>query len=142
MSRNNQPQSDDSSVQVELWRTEIQTRFSDMDAQCHINNLAYLEYIQECRVQWFRSLELGDRYESVVVNSNIEYLQEMFYPEPVTVIMTGSNPGRSSVKTWYEIWSPDDKSSLAARGYAKIVFIDPEERKSTPLPEIVREKLK
>lgn len=126
---------------VELWHMEIPTRFSDMDAQCHINNLAYLEYIQECRVQWFLSLGLEKQYGTVVVNTNIEYLQELFYPDPVTVIMTGSDPGRSSLMTQYEIWSPDSNGNLAARGSAKIVFIDPEKRKSTPLPGIVKEKL-
>lgn len=121
---------------------EIPTRFSDMDVQQLINNLAYLEYIQECRVQWFLDLELQKQYGTVVVNTNIEYLQELVYPNPVTVIMTASEPGRTSLMTHFEIWSPDENGNLAARGSAKIVFIDPEKRKSTPIPEIVREKLK
>ena len=117
---------DKSQPGIELWRMVIPTRFSDMDVQRHINNLAYLEYIQECRVQWFLDLELQKRYGTVVVNTSIEYLQELVYPHPVTVIMTAGKPGRTSLETHYEIWSPDEKGILAARGSAKIVFIDPE----------------
>ncbi|HSR62624.1 MAG TPA: thioesterase family protein [Gammaproteobacteria bacterium] len=127
---------------VELRRMEIPTRFSDVDAQGHINNLAYLEYMQECRVQWFLDLDVRDEYGTVVVNTHIEYLQELFYPGSVTVIMTGSDPGRSSFMSHFEIWAPDENGTLSARGYAKMVFIDPEKRKSVPLPDIVRNKLK
>ena len=126
---------------VELWRMEIETRWSDMDAQDHINNLAYLEYMQECRVNWFTSLKLDESFESVVVSINIEYLQELLYPAPVTVIMTGSDPGRSSFMSHYEIWTNNIRKILFARGDAKIVFIDSQKRRSVSMPLSVKDKL-
>jgi acyl-CoA thioester hydrolase len=127
---------------IELIRSEIEPRWSDMDALGHINSLEYLAYMQECRVQWLIKMNLSfDEVTPVLVNLHGEFKAEVVYPNRVEVVMYGLEPGRSSFLTEYEVWAKGDPHYLCATGYAKLVWIDSKHRRPVALPDLIRTQL-
>ena len=121
-----------------LHQCSITLKWSDMDAQGHINNLEHVRYMEECRVQWLRQLVLDSKqYIPVVVSLQAEYLKELVYPGDVIVFMYGSSMGRSSFMTHYEIVGGENEQ-LISRGNAKIVILDGQERRPVSVPDEVR----
>ena len=123
----------------------IPMRWGDMDAQGHVNNTVYFRYMEEARVGWLEGLRerigtpgvAGDpgRLGSVIVNASCTFLVPLCYPGTVDVRMFVDTPGRSSIDTHYELWMNDIKY---AEGSSRVVWIDLETQRSTPLPERVR----
>jgi acyl-CoA thioester hydrolase len=101
---------------------EVHMRWSDMDAYRHINNSAYLAYLEQARVVMF-----FHRFESfssgtVIARHEIDYVQPIVY-----------HPGPLRVETWieqvraaqftvrYEVY---DGERLAARAATQCVTYD------------------
>jgi acyl-CoA thioester hydrolase len=114
-------------------------RWGDMDAFGHVNNTVYFRYMEQARIEWFQSLDakyarLGSELGSVIVNASCDFLLPLVYPGDLEVRMSVGDPGRTSIGSYYEIWSDGRKF---AQGAARIVFIDPRTGRSTPLPEVI-----
>lgn len=78
----------------------IQTRFSDVDMQGHINNAAAAVILQEARVGLNRTAgfsEIREGLRPVVAALNIEYAGEMHHHAPVEVSTGVLSIGRTSV---------------------------------------------
>lgn len=121
-----------------LHKCSIKLKWSDMDAQGHINNLEYIRYMEECRVQWLQQLVMDKQeYIPVVVSVQAEYLQELVYPGEVTVLMYGSSVGRSSFMTHYEVVRGEDEQ-LVSRGNAKIVVLSASDHRPVSVPNELR----
>ncbi len=120
-------------------------RWGDMDAQGHVNNTVYFRYMEEARVEWLEVLRASvgaagragepSRLGSVIVNASCTFLIPLCYPGTVNVRMFVDAPRRSSIDTYYELWMNDIKY---AEGSSRVVWIDLETQRSTPLPERVR----
>src|ERR1700712_2781765 len=94
--------------------TRCAMRWSDMDAYGHINNTAYLSYLEQARVTMF-----FDRYDSsfaagtVVSHHEITYLRPVIYhPVPLQVEMWVEDVRAASFRVGYEVF---DGEVLAAR---------------------------
>lgn len=77
----------------------IEPRFSDLDLNRHINNVAMAGMLEDGRVRFFRAASrrsdfLG--YSTMVASIGIEYLGETHYPETLTIHGAIENLGRSS----------------------------------------------
>ncbi len=87
----------------------MQVRWSDVDLFAHVNNAAYLRYLDDARFALFPSMGVdpaGRPTDSllVVVKHEIEYLAPLaFRPEPIAVDVWVPRTGRSSVDFAYEI---------------------------------------
>jgi acyl-CoA thioester hydrolase len=110
-----------------------------MDAQGHVNNTVYFQYMEQARIEWLESVRerVGDvnGLGSVIVNASCTFLLPLCYPGTVDVRMFTGPPGRSSIDSHYELWMDDRKY---AEGSARIVWVDERTQRSTPLPERVR----
>jgi acyl-CoA thioester hydrolase len=117
----------------------VPIRWGDMDAQGHVNNTVYFQFMEQARIEWLESLRerVGDVNDlgSVIVNASCTFLLPLCYPGIVDVRMYTDPPGRSSIDSHYELWMIDRKY---AEGSARIVWIDQHTQRSTPLPERVR----
>ncbi len=101
-------------------------RWGDMDAQGHVNNAAYLDYLQEARVAFLlsgaqplhRLLDSG----TLVVNHQVEYLKPVtFSDSPLTINLWVDAIGGSRFSIGYEVY---DAADLAARARTGIVPFD------------------
>ena len=126
--------------------TEIMPiRWGDMDAQRHVNNTVYFRFMEQARISFFDRHEVGGGGANlppdsspVVITASCTYLRALEYPGNVEIRMFLSDPGRTSVMTFYEIRPSYDPDVLYAQGEVKMVWIGKELKKSIPLPPRIR----
>ncbi|MHA6760086.1 acyl-CoA thioesterase [Streptacidiphilus sp. PAMC 29251] len=88
-------------------------RWSDMDAFGHVNNVVFLRYLEEARIDFtFTSAgEVGEKAfseGSVVARHEIDYLRPLVYrPEPITIETWLTRLGHASFTVAYEIKDVD-----------------------------------
>lgn len=125
----------------------IIVRWGDMDAFGHVNNSVYFRYFEQCRVNWLEETEHGSSRNGgkegpVLINASANFLRPLHYPATVMIKMYGSEVGRSSFLSEYEIYDNKDTSILYTTGSAKIVWVDQTKGKSTPLPDSICSMIK
>lgn len=120
-------------------RYTIEQRFDDLDLLGHVNNVAYLVYLQEVRLKLLADL-IGFRLTSVkhvVVRNEIDYVRSLPYrPEPLPVDTWISRVGNSSYDISYEIPAAD--GGVATRGRSVMVFLDETGARTVPIPDDIR----
>ena len=91
-------------------------RWSDMDAYGHINNTAYLAYLEQARVSMF-----FDRYDStfaggtVVNHHEITYLRPVVYhPEPLRLELWVDRIRAASFRVLYDVFDGDARVASAS----------------------------
>ncbi|MDP9117289.1 MAG: acyl-CoA thioesterase [Actinomycetota bacterium] len=100
----------------------VHMRWSDMDAFRHINNSAYLEYLEQARVAMFFDRHTGFSGGTVIARHEIDYLRPVVYhPEPLRLELWVSRIRGASFTVSYEVL---DGSVLAARAATICVPFD------------------
>jgi acyl-CoA thioester hydrolase len=105
----------------------LKPRWSDLDAYAHVNNVTWLEYLQEARVDMLfvhapaRGAEgLADGV--LVVKAEIEYRRAMlFRQDPYAIEMWVSKIGGASFTISYEIAENDERGRRLLYGRASTV---------------------
>jgi acyl-CoA thioester hydrolase len=101
-------------------------RWGDMDAQGHVNNAAYLDYLQEARVAFLLSGSpvLHHLLDSgvLVINHQLEYVKPVIFSDrPLTTNLWVDAIGGSRFSIGYEVY---DGADLAARARTGVVPFD------------------
>jgi acyl-CoA thioester hydrolase len=118
---------------------EVQMRWSDMDAFRHVNNSAYLVYLEQARVAMF-----FDRHESfargvVIARHEIDYLAPIVYhPEPLRLELWVDGVRGAAFTVRYEVF---DGSRLTARAATVCVPFDFDEDRPRRLTDEERAAL-
>ncbi|HEX6937112.1 MAG TPA: thioesterase family protein [Actinomycetes bacterium] len=105
-------------------------RWSDMDAYGHVNNVVYLTYLEEARVDMLFSLgsEMGSRALSegvLVAHHEIDYTRPLVYhPRGVDIEMWVGNIKGASFEIRYEV---RDETTVFARAASVLVPYDLQE---------------
>ncbi len=116
-------------------------RFSDLDAQGHVNNAVFATYFETGRVAMFREPDLGIGVPDatfVLVRQEIDFLRELHWPGDVVIGTAVAELGRTSFTMVQTIFSGD---ICAAAGRATLVMMDKNTRKATPLTDTAIAKL-
>lgn len=110
----------------------LKPRWSDLDAYSHVNNVTWLEYLQEARVDMLfvhapaRGAErLADAI--LVVRAEIDYRRPMvFRQEPYAIQLWVSKLGAASFSVSYEIadTSPDGRAQVYGRALTVLAPVD------------------
>ena len=101
---------------------EVHMRWSDMDAFRHINNSAYLAYLEQARVAMFFFRQKGFSEGTVISRHEIDYLRPIVYhPEPLHLELWIEKVGGARFTVRYEVFDGD---SLAARAATQCVTFD------------------
>ncbi|RKN04841.1 acyl-CoA thioesterase [Streptomyces radicis] len=102
-------------------------RWSDMDAFGHVNNVVFLRYLEEARIEFFFRLAReasADAFTggSVVARHEIDYLKPLVHrQEPVTIDVWVIKIGAASATVGYEV---KDGETVYARASTVIVPYD------------------
>ena len=122
-------------------RFTVEQRFADLDLLGHVNNVAYVTYIQEVRLKLLSSL-LGERLltmNHVVVRNEIDYLLPLgFSPEPLPVDAWIERIGTSSYVIGCDVLS--QSGQVAARAKTVLVHVT-KEGAAAPISDEARELL-
>ena len=105
-------------------RYQCPLRWSDMDAYGHVNNVVFLRYLEEARIDLLFRLAPGEGENSlasgtVVARNEIDYLRPLVYrPEPVTIETWVARISGASATLRYEI---KDEETVYARAATVVV---------------------
>jgi acyl-CoA thioester hydrolase len=101
---------------------EVHMRWSDMDAYRHVNNSAYLAYLEQARVAMFFDRHTGFDGGTIIARHEIDYLRPVVYhPEPLRLEMWVEHVRGAAFTVRYEIYDGD---VLAARAATICVAFD------------------
>ena len=110
-------------------RVEVRVRFSDVDVFGHVNNAAYLHYLEDARFTAFAAAGLrGDGSFGprvlVMARQEVEHLRPLLLrPDPVAVDVWVLRVGTSSVDLGYEVLDPAG-GEVYARARTRMVSVD------------------
>jgi len=116
-------------------------RWRDLDAYNHVNNQAYLGFLEETRVQWLYGLQPDwDKVDNVPVlaASHLGYRRSIEWPATVLVELYVEKLGNSSMTLAHRIVDANDPETLYCDGNVVLVWIDRKTGKSAPLPDALR----
>ncbi|MDM7989533.1 thioesterase family protein [Arthrobacter sp. zg-Y877] len=128
-----------------MHRFPIQLRFGDQDPNGHVNNVAFVQFLEEARVQLgllplpegaggpgsFRDLT-GDRTATYVARQEIEYLAPLLHgKEPLWVDVWVTRIGSSSLSYGFRL-ADEDRDTVYA--YAEAAMVQVEAATGKPMP--------
>jgi acyl-CoA thioester hydrolase len=105
---------------------EVHMRWSDMDAYRHVNNTAYLAYLEQARVAMFFFRNEGFTSGTVISRHEVDYLRPIVYhPRPLRVEVWIEKVGGARFTVRYEVYDQRaDGDVLAARASTVCVTFD------------------
>jgi len=119
----------------------ITTRWEDEDVYGHVNNVKYYSYF-DTAVNGFLMRATGtdiralDAY-GIVAETSCQFKRELRFPLDVTAGLSVTKLGTSSVVYEIGLYQGDDPEP-AAIGRFVHVYVTGQERKVTPVPEVIR----
>ncbi len=122
---------------------QIPIRYADIDAQRHLNNVAYFVFMEHARVEYMRVVELwqSDHFDSIgmiVAEASCSYQAPAYLGETVTVWVRVSHLGTKSFHFDYRL---ETEQGLIASGRTVQVCYDYSQKESTPIPNHWRQKI-
>jgi len=124
---------------------KVSIRYDDLDTFSHVNNKAYLAYLEEARVDYHKKLfewKGALEFNAFVARIEINYILPVFYGEELSLYTRASNIGNKSfeLETFFIVQKKEELVKIAD---AKVVLvaIDPETGKTRSIPEKEKEAL-
>jgi len=127
-------------------KISINVRFSDLDAMGHVNNAAYLTYLEEARIEYFNKLFTIPRknlaFGAVIARIEIDYIDQIRLGDEIEVYSRCVKIGNKSCDIDNLIVIRKDlKNKIAAHSITKIVSFDYSKGISVPIPQNVKETI-
>ena len=127
---------------MSVTRVELRRRFSDTDLMGHINNVTYLDYLQEARSEFITQM-FPDRdveWHHVVVGHQIRYLKPLYLrPEPAIVEIWVTKVGGASYQFSYRVLN--ELGEVCATASSDMAYIDPSTERAVRIPDDLRAQL-
>jgi len=129
---------------IEAGHYPVHVRFSDVDAYGHVNNVKYLEYLQEARIvltsrAWRELRDAGAPASLVIAQTDVDYRRPiLFRGQPYDCWSVVSRVGTRSMTVESEICDADE---VLARARVVVVFFDPATGRSVEPSAPFRERL-
>jgi acyl-CoA thioester hydrolase len=121
----------------------IPIRYADIDAQHHLNNVAYFTFMEHARVEYLRQVglwEVGD-FESIgmiLAETSCRFTAPAYMGEVVTVRVRVSHLGNKSFRFQYLL---ETTRGTIAEGESAQVCYDYRQQRTIPMPESWRETI-
>jgi acyl-CoA thioester hydrolase len=106
--------------------TRIQTRFADLDPQGHVNNVAYVVFMETARVRFMHEYGGSLRGHVLVARTEVDHRHEI--PSStweIDVTVQVQSIGRTSVVVSHELFDGD---KLVGQGRVVLVAVDENHR--------------
>lgn len=129
-----------------VFSTRFRVRYSEIDGQKIVFNSRYLEYADVALSEFWRWADLGDvgpdwqDAEFNYVRATLNYMRAFGLDDMVEAFVRIDRIGSSSMTHRIELCHAET-GDLHAEVEMVSVHVDPEARRSTPIPETVRARL-
>lgn len=121
-----------------------EVRFADLDAMGHLNNVAFLAFLESARVAYVVAADpthdpgRASDFGFILAEAKISYRSPGHYGELIETRLRPSTVGRSSFRIEFEMRVGE---RLVAEGYDVTVTYDHVNARSIPIPVALREQL-
>ncbi|MFC4822306.1 acyl-CoA thioesterase [Dokdonella ginsengisoli] len=119
----------------------LAVRWGDLDAFNHVNNAAFLVYVQEARLAWLAAIDgtwFDETMMPVVAAATMNYRRQLTWPAGIVVELAATRVGNSSLTIAHRVVAAGDRDCVYADGEVVMVWIDPSSGRSVPLPAAIR----
>jgi acyl-CoA thioester hydrolase len=120
-------------------------RFGDLDPMRHVNNVSFLSFFEDARIQYIAGL-LGDDpttrrgFGLIFAECRINYRAPAFFDEEIRTCIGPGEIGRSSARLDFAMFAVGD-DRLLAEGYGVVVGYNYAAGRSMPLPDSLKAAL-
>ena len=124
-----------------LIEVPVPLRWRDLDALKHVNNAAFLTFLEEARLRWFAQLEgpwFSETWMPVVAAIQLNYRAQLAWPGQISVRLYCERLGNSSLTVAHRIVDAENSEKVYSDGNTVLVWVNPADGKSVPLPVAVR----
>jgi acyl-CoA thioester hydrolase len=128
-----------------VFQHPIEVRFRDCDPLGHVNNAAYLTYLEQARLFYWRSLwgfgldEAGATPGVIMARAEIDYRLPAHYGQTLIVRIDLAAVGKTSFTYDYEIL--DEQQRVVASARTVQVMYDYGAGRPVPIPDEIRQKM-
>jgi YbgC/YbaW family acyl-CoA thioester hydrolase len=129
-----------------LFTTEITVRASDLNYGNHVGHDTVLTFMQEARVQFYRTLGFKNELNfegavgQVIADVAVQYKSESFLGDQLIISVGALDFNKYGFDMYYLIENKVTGKEVA-RGKVGIVCFDYETRKVARIPELLKQKL-
>lgn len=127
-----------------LYQMTVKVRIDDLNYGNHLSNDTYMKYMHEARIQFLNRLGLSEMNiggcSIIMGEAAIQFRQECFYGEELTIEITAANFGTKSFDFFYRFTKLKDQSAVCDAKTGMVCF-DYESRKSVPIPETFKQAI-
>lgn len=121
----------------------IPIRYADIDAQRHVNNVAYFTFMEQSRIEYLRDVGLWseanfDGLGMIVAEASCSYLAPAYLDDTVTVWARISHLGHKSLHFKYRL---ETAGGEIATGRTVQVCYDYDRKQSAPIPDRWRQAI-
>ena len=120
----------------------VPLRWRDLDALNHVNNAAFLTFLEEARLRWFAQLAgpwFGETWMPVVAAIHVNYRAQLSWPGQIVVQLYRERVGNSSLTVAHRIVDAAEPEKIYSDGNTVLVWVNPADGKAVALPEVIRD---
>lgn len=127
-----------------LFSTNIEVRFSDLDAMGHVNNAVFFTYFEEGRKHFskkvFNVSDISD-FKFIMAHIRCDFIRPIRFNDQVILQMRVKDIGTKSFSFEYHLVDLFDETKVYAAGESTQVCYDYEKNRSIEVPVKMRESL-
>lgn len=123
----------------------VEVRYADIDAQRHVNNVAFFAYMESARARYLQHLGLWDgkdflKIGIILAEASCTYKAAISYGQPLRVGVRAARLGTKSLELHYTIQDADTGQEMAAGRSIQVAY-DYLSNQSIPIPPAWRQAL-
>lgn len=122
------------------FESEIKVRWSEMDANGHVNNSVYMQYFDQARIEAFADAGFGaevlreKNIGPVIYSAEVDYKKELKHPDSVRILTQFTDVQKSRGTVLQKMFSARTGDLISSARF-KGVFMDFQRKRPVPFPE-------
>jgi acyl-CoA thioester hydrolase len=123
----------------------VEVRYADIDAQRHVNNVAFFAYMESARACYLQHLGLWDgkdflKIGIIIAEAACTYKAAISYGQPLRVGVRTARLGTKSLELHYTIEDSDTGQEMATGRTIQVAY-DYHSNQTIPVPEAWRQAI-
>ena len=119
---------------------QLNTRWKDLDAFRHINNAAYLTYIEDARIVLLRRWKIDYQQKSLIVASvKIDYIKQVSHPSSLVIGQKVSRLGTKSFDIESAVFNKETSELVCMSTITSVAFDFVENKTVKVFKEIIED---